>query len=217
MCWFLERKIVDRFRDIAGSGNPGRAGLRGVAFVSAGKASATAFGAAATEELYVLYAECERDAGSPVVLGIGPYFGSSFCIYLGTFLEIGGDAGTIRPIRTFNPNGLIFLVSLGVTEFLGVGHVEIDHILSIHRISDTVFTQVADYLELYHNIIFYAEGQFTPFLFCGGKKFSKSFPLWSGGVASAASQWLTGEGRWRQGGVNGSFRAGGGRDLPGFS
>src|SRR6202000_1934206 len=39
-----------------------------------------------------------------------------------------------------------------------------------------VFTQVADYLELYHNIIFYAEGQFTPFTVRGVKKFSKSFP-----------------------------------------
>jgi hypothetical protein len=35
-----------------------------------------------------------------------------------------------------------------------VGHVEIDHILSIHQIGDTIFSQVADYLELYHNAEF---------------------------------------------------------------
>jgi hypothetical protein len=64
------------------------------------------------------------------------------------------------------------LVSLGVTEFLGVGHVEIDHILSIHRIGDTVLAQVANYLKLYHTIIFYAERQFTAFIFRGRKKFS---------------------------------------------
>jgi hypothetical protein len=44
------------------------------------------------------------------------------------------------------------LIALGIAEFLGVRHVEINHVLSIHRIGDTIFTQIADYLELYHTI-----------------------------------------------------------------
>ena len=168
----LEREIVDGLGDIACGGYPGGAGLLGIAFVAAGIAATAAFGAAAAEELNGLHAQGQGDAGGPIVFRIGAHFGRSFCIYLSAFFEIGGDAGAVCPVSTFHPNGLIFLISLGVTEFLGVGHVEIDHILSIHRISDTVFTQVADYLELYHNIIFLAEGQFTAFMNRGGKKFS---------------------------------------------
>lgn len=101
-----------------------------------------------------MYAEGKGDTCGTIIFGVGADFRCTFCIYLGTFFEVGGDAGAIGPVCAFHPDRFIFLIALGIFEFLGVGHVEVDHILAIHRIGDTIFSQVADYLELYHNAIF---------------------------------------------------------------
>jgi len=148
----LERKIVDRFGDLAGGGDAGgRARLRSESFGSAAGVASTATVAAAAQELDALDTEGEAYACGSVVLGIRPYFGRAFCIYLRAFFQIRGHSGAIGPVCTFHPDRLVLLVTLGVTEFLGMRHVEINDILSIHRVGDTVFPQVSDYLKLNHN------------------------------------------------------------------
>lgn len=150
----LEGKIVDRLGDLAGGWDAGGgAGLRGIAFaVAAGVAAAVAVGAAAAaEQLHALDAEGEAYTGGSVILGIGPYFRRTFRIYLGAFLQVGGNSGAIGPVCTLYPDRLVLLVSLGVTELLGMRHVEVDDTLSIHGVGDTVLAQVSDYLKLDHN------------------------------------------------------------------
>ena len=143
----LERKIVDRFGDLAGGGDAGgRARLRSESFGSAAGVASTATVAAAAQELDALDTEGEAYACGSVVLGIRPYFGRAFCIYLRAFFQIRCDACSIGPVCTFYPDGFVLLVPLCIPKFFCVGNTEINHILSIHCVGKTILTQVPDYL-----------------------------------------------------------------------
>lgn len=143
----LERKIIDGLRDIAGGRHAGgrRTLGRKTSFGTAA-VTTTAFSTPAAQQLDALHTQGQGYTLSTVILRIGPYFRRSFCVYLCSFFKIGSDTGAVGPIGAFYPNGLVLLIALRVTELLGMCHVEIDHVLPVHCIGDTIFTQVSDYL-----------------------------------------------------------------------
>jgi hypothetical protein len=61
-------------------------------------------------------------------------------------------------------------------------HVEVDDVLSIHRIGDTILAQVADYLKLYHNGNFCLAGNLRYFRGAVWRSFPPFLPKIGGAV-----------------------------------